>query len=569
MDLIAQTEKPLHARGDSREAGWVESKHVLWALAGIFLLNLLLRVFYLRFDFVNGDEGVRAITAARMLEGARLYADVVTDKPPGTTFFYAAVFALFGRSMAAVHLAAALWNFATASVVYLIAARLWGRRAGLWAALFQVYFSTNYLTQDMMAANTELLMVLPYTASFYFYLRSSRSRPASGRDYQTLAYLLGAGVMAAVATLFKQVGVFLLVSFAAAELLSAYLATARASGLSRIMHAMRASVARLVLIAAGFAAALGLFALWLALTGAFAGFWRNAVLLNMFYISSVPRELWLKYMVGRTLGYVALNATLWWLAVWAAARTVRKLKNDNPQSAIDLAVVLWGVCSLGAVFAGGRFFGHYFIQALPAFCVLASRGVILVGERTGGARSVKRRLTAGLLAGFFLFSFVRFHQRTAVLAYETLTGTRTRFSESWGMTEREREAEVVSKYVSSRLGTGEPLYIWEYALDVYWRTGCRPASRYLSPYYITGMFPDATNAFASQDEPFWRESRANLIEDLKQSRPLLILDVYGNFLELPYTELVEFIQNNYRYETQTGPLPGRPFFVYRLKDAER
>jgi hypothetical protein len=72
----------------------------------IFALNLLLRVFYLRFDFVNGDEGVRAITAARMLEGARLYADIVTDKPPGTTFFYAGVFALFGRSMKAVHLAA-------------------------------------------------------------------------------------------------------------------------------------------------------------------------------------------------------------------------------------------------------------------------------------------------------------------------------------------------------------------------------------------------------------------------------------------------------------------------------
>jgi 4-amino-4-deoxy-L-arabinose transferase-like glycosyltransferase len=196
----------------AREARAITPKQVVFALAGIFILNLLLRVFYLRYDFVNGDEGVRALTALRLLEGARLYVDVVTDKPPGTTFFYAAVFAIFGRSMAAVHLAAALWNFATAVVIYLTGARLYGKRAGLWAALLFVYFSTNYLTQDVMAANTELLMALPYTAAFYLYLRaSSRAR--------SWPLLLAAGAMAGAAALFKQVGVLALLFFALYELI--------------------------------------------------------------------------------------------------------------------------------------------------------------------------------------------------------------------------------------------------------------------------------------------------------------------------------------------------------------
>src|ERR1044072_9922914 len=99
----------------------------MWAFAALFLLNLLLRVFYLPYDFVNGDEGVRALTAVRMLEGARLYADVVTDKPPGATLFYAAVFAIFGRSMKAVHLAATLWNFASSIVIYITTTRVHGR----------------------------------------------------------------------------------------------------------------------------------------------------------------------------------------------------------------------------------------------------------------------------------------------------------------------------------------------------------------------------------------------------------------------------------------------------------
>src|SRR6185369_14727982 len=136
------------------------SRHLLWAFGGLFLLNLLLRVFYLRFDFVNGDEGVRALTATRMLEGARLYVDVVTDKTPGASFFYAMVFAAFGRSMKAVHAATIVWNFATSVIVYLIAARFYNKRIALWAMLFFIYFSTNYFTQDMMAANTELLMAL-------------------------------------------------------------------------------------------------------------------------------------------------------------------------------------------------------------------------------------------------------------------------------------------------------------------------------------------------------------------------------------------------------------------------
>src|SRR5215813_9253277 len=150
----------------------VTTTQIMLAFAGLFLLNLLLRVFYIRFDFVNGDEGVRALTAVRMLEGARLYADVVTDKPPGASLFYAAVFAMFGRSMKAVHLAAIVWNFATSVVVYATGSRYYNKRIGLWASVLFVYFSTNYFTQDTMAANTELLMALPYTAAFYFFMAS-------------------------------------------------------------------------------------------------------------------------------------------------------------------------------------------------------------------------------------------------------------------------------------------------------------------------------------------------------------------------------------------------------------
>src|SRR5215213_6276660 len=243
----------------SRKPG---ARRLFLVFAGLFLLNLLLRVFYLRYRFVNGDETVRALTASRLLEGVRLYAEVVTDKPPATTFFYAAVFALFGRSMIAVHVAATLWNFATAVVLYLIAKRLYGERggasAGLWAALLFIYFSTNYHTQDMMAANTELLMALPYAAAFYFFIRS--------RDRLSPGPMFLAGQMTGFAALFKQVGLFNLIFFAIHEAFRLY-DVSLAGGPdprridTRAFTLIGRSLSRLLLVGAGLASVLAALAL--------------------------------------------------------------------------------------------------------------------------------------------------------------------------------------------------------------------------------------------------------------------------------------------------------------------
>jgi len=540
--------------------------------AGLFLLNLLLRVFYLRYQFVNGDETVRALTAARLLEGARLYAEVVTDKPPATTLFYASVFGLFGRSMVAVHVAAALWNFATAVLLYLIAKRLYGKASGgAWAALLFIYFSTNYHTQDMMAANTELLMALPYAAAFYFFIRSRDAvSPASG---------LLAGLMTGLATLFKQVGLFNLIFFALYEAFNLYASKTGGADMRAFTREMKRSLARLCLIGAGFASVLAGFALWLALTGTLADFWRHAVVLGISYIGALPRDIWLKFMFSRTLAYIAFNAALWWLAAWAAARSVRAYlrarragEGLDDRARADLCVALWALVSLGAVFTGGRFFGHYFIQALPALSLLGARGVELLRERLSDPSKRKRaRAATAMLVAFSLFGLVRFHGRTAVLAYETITGTRTSKSENWGMTSREREAQYISEALRAGPGglkEGEPLYIWGYGGDVYWRSGLTPASRYLAPYYITGRFSDETPGVERADDPFWRENRARLIHDLERTRPRVILDIYGDFQALPYPEISEFIKRNYRRAEQIGLDPARPFRLLRRIDEE-
>jgi 4-amino-4-deoxy-L-arabinose transferase-like glycosyltransferase len=506
----------------------------LLALAAVFVLNLLLRVFYVRYDFVNGDEAMRALTALGLLEGGRLYVDVVTDKPPGTTFFYAATFAAFGPSMAAVHLAAIVWNFCTALAVFLAAARLYDRRIGLWAATIFVYFSTNYLTQDMMAANTELLMILPATVSFHFFMQSD-----SGTAPRRYAMLFLAGLTTGLAMLFKQVAGSNLIFFALYELV-------QAPSRSKV----RLALLRLAAVAIGFLMVVALFLLWLMHNGAMGGFWRNAVLLGFQYVGSLPAETFFKFMIGRTLGYILFNLALWALAALAAARAL-----DD-----DLAVAAWAACSLIGPPVGRRFFGHYFIQVLPPLSILAARGMKILGDRLSESRAARLIARALILATFV--SFFRFHHRTAILAYEAAVGARTRWSESWGMTKREREVQQVAQFVRDRIGSGQPLYIWGYALDVYWRSGCRPASRYLTPYYVTGRFYPEVTQIEEKDQ-FWRQARLELIDDLRRSRPRLLLNTDEAIWSLPYPEIVEFFTENYRYEGQIG---SRPFLVFALKE---
>ena len=550
---------------------------MMMAFAGLFLLNLLLRVFYIRYDFVNGDEGVRALTAVRMLEGARLYADVVTDKPPGTTLFYAAIFAMFGRSMKAVHLAATVWNFGTSLIVFLIASRFFNKRIGLWAALLFVYFSTNYFTQDMMAANTELLMVVPYSAAFYFYMSTFERKDATrGALRSGVAGLVAAGLFTGAAALFKQIGTLNLVFFALYEVLAVWTARRERHGEGAwLMASVRRIVTRLSLIAVGFALVIGAFLIWLGSMGSLLDFWRNGVVLNMFYIDSEPLGLWTKFMLGRGLGYVFFNAVLWSLAGWALWRSVRVQKDQrqpivDPAGSIesarfDIALALWCAVSLFAVVMSGRFYGHYFIPALPALSVLGARGLSTFAETMKKPfQTPKKLLVLTVMSLLFLVGFVRCHHRTAVLAYETLTGSRTRWSAGWGMTRREQEAEIVARYVRERVPAGEPLYIWGYAHDVFWRTRCRPASRYLTPYYIDGRFSDAEATVPQSGAEFRREAAANLIQDLQLSRPRLILDIEGGIKTLPHPELIAFIDKNYRLVGSAGPDPARPFRVFEL-----
>ena len=194
---------------------------------------------------LDGDEAIYGSIAVLMNLGGGLYdAGGVDNKPPGIFWTYALVFRVFGAyQMTAIHLAALAVVAATCLVLYVITRELAGARAGLLAALFYGVL-TAAGNPRLLAANTEVLMMLPLTASVLLMLQRR---------------WLWSGVLLAAAGAFRQ--------SAAIQVLLLPLALA-------YLEPRVTRVRALLLFAGGLAAGVVASALLLALTGSLPGFWR-------------------------------------------------------------------------------------------------------------------------------------------------------------------------------------------------------------------------------------------------------------------------------------------------------
>ncbi len=168
----------------------------------IFLSLIFFATFLLRFPsifepFWYGDEGIFAAVARNLNQGGVLYQTAWDNKPPMIYLTYQAIFKVFGVSMFWLHLVAALVVVATAAVIYEIAQEVLGeKRALLAAGIFGFITSLRLIEGDL--ALTEIFMILPISLAMMVAIK---------RKFDLLSCFL-AGILFAIASLYKQVGAF-------------------------------------------------------------------------------------------------------------------------------------------------------------------------------------------------------------------------------------------------------------------------------------------------------------------------------------------------------------------------
>jgi hypothetical protein len=299
-----------------------------WRSPTLLAAAILLRVPTYTRRLFDPDEAAIAVQGMVVRSGGTLYRDIFDRKPPLPALGYAASFALTGsHDVRPLRLLMAVLLGVAAILVATDARRRWGEAAAWWAGALLIAAAMSLYPADAGSANFAHFALLPGVAAL---LWSRRGR---------LGWAAVAGLALGVAILCRQ----------------SYLLAIVPAGVSAWRSGRWTHATALV---AGVAVAVASTALYVP----FGAFWEWNVTNSPGFVFAGSG---LGAAIGRgtlaTLGFVALHLTL----VGAAAVALRR------RGRADLDLWIWVIAALGAIAAGFRFFGHYWLQLVPPLVVLA------------------------------------------------------------------------------------------------------------------------------------------------------------------------------------------------------
>lgn len=550
---------------------------------GIIAASFLLRIFYAH--HLYQDDGLWFTAAEQLLDGRALYREIYFDKPPALPILYALLFKLFGAHIIVIRLFTVFYSVCVSALLYLFGSRLYNKRAGLLAAAMFAVFSTTYTTGHVQGLNTDFLMLLPYTAGAYLLTRS-----VEGRKWLALV----GGALVGVAFQINPKAIFDLVFFVFLLLIAGRWSAPY----------LRARARLLALAVAGAVAGALPFFVYIALTDSFPDYWLYVWDWGARYAGYYSIWKTLLTALDQSANYFALNNTLLVTSAFVVASVIIKLKRKRFYKAgtkpaptadsevestyrSDLIALAWLAASYCGLAVGGRFFGHYFFQIMPALCLIGGRGLIEIISKLKTPRVKKsvRWLVSGLLLIGFIFTLARFHSRTFTLASDWARGAKSEKTVDWfheRLNREERMAAAAARQLPDpvaaasntdvealrRDAKGDYLFVWGYRPEIYYWSGLRPASRYLSTQPLTGVSADihyfGNNYEHLLDDRKTAPAREELAGELRATQPAYIIDELGFFnshLSIKnYSELSE-IMKGYDYRGATGR-----FLIYRRKD---
>lgn len=462
------------------------------AVVAALLLVLVLRLPCARWDAISDDEGIYDATAQTLNAGGLLYRDAVDHKPPGLAYTYAAIGKLVGphanpsTRMAAVHAFGALAAFGTALGLWLLGRRFLPRRSQIYAPLLFALSSTAKVPFDGLAVNGELLMGLPSIWALVLVEAASR-----GPRLRRCAFDGLAGLLLAAAVLLKWQAALLALPMAMLGL---------THGATVLRFASRA-----LCWGAGLGLGLGVTALAFARRGGLGDAIYWGLLFNRHYLASGTRGMFWWKRLGQGLAGAVLPSIV--LYVTGLTTLTRWLRHPRALR-IEAAVAMWALLALSAVALGGRFFGHYFLQAELPLCLLAATPIAAMWQHPRRPRWLGPLLVLPSL-GFFL------------LACWPETAMR------W-LNANDPVWPTLGRQIAAYKQPGDTLFVWGNAPLVHHFSDLPMGTRYSFCNYLTGMSPATPSERSAQrarghGEATHRAWKA-LIDDLRIRRPTLIVD---------------------------------------------
>jgi len=284
--------------------------------------------------------------------------------------------------------------------------------------------------------------------------------------------------------------------------------------------------------------ALAGFALPVALVALLVGpgqllFW--AVLGNGSYLSVGSASVRVVVLcVGMTIFFAALNLPIIWALpqAWQERRT-------HGQGDTDLW--LWLASAVLSVMVGFRFFGHYYLQLLPPLALLSA------GVLARASRQLAKRLVVGSASVALLLVLLAFPEQPV----------------------EHPEYRNAAEFTATHAAPDDRILVWGHVPEIYWASGSRPATRFLTNRFLTGSWSGRAQEAVSEDTATpgaWQL----FFEDFASHPPRYILDAsvsgiresehypisaYPTFAAIVFREYryVEFIDGITIYERVPNP----------------
>ena len=520
MSQISHRADPL-ARSEALRAGWSRwlgrgnpRRAAAWAAAALVAGSIpaFFRTYLTDMDFYSH-------VADKLLNGGILYKDAIDTKPPAIFVHYALIFRLFGENnLAAVKIV----TLAFVGLSAIAVAGIWrelvdARRAALAALLF-VLASVGGWGPDFLSSNTEILANLFIVGGVYCLCKDGFTRRRR--------WLMAGGTLVGIAFLYR---------FQSAAPLAAYFALLLVQ-----RRSIRTIVARLWPIAIGFAVPA---ALVVAVYAVIGGLPALAEFLRYDYYYVRGGGIYWPALLAQAGVVLASQAVCLALAVSQTIRIVRRPGGAvRPRREADLFLVLWFGCSALTFLAGGRFFAHYFVQAIPVVALLAAEGLTEHEEpfstpltRSARAVAAVRRLAPVLI----LVQAAVFAVVNGVFLW-------------WTREPRNPYPDLV-RFAQAHTSKRDRIYVWTSRTHVLFDMDRVYATRFISNDFLVGRMYGTRHRRASATADSARVASVRelwplLMQDLESDPPPLIIDDTrdrSNFTLDHYPELQAFVDRRY------------------------
>jgi hypothetical protein len=303
---------------------------------------------------LSRDEGEYAYAGQLILQGVPPYELAYSMKLPGTYLACATGMALFGQTIAGIHLTLLLANSVTIIFVFLLGRRLFGN---VGAAVAGVSYAIMTLSPTVagLATDADHFVVLFAVPAILLLLKANESK--------SLKTFFWSGLLFGLAFLMKQQGI----CFGLFGLIFLVSAAAR----DRVLLSGRFA-GKMTVFGTGLVLPYVLACVWLAIAGVFGRFWFWTVVYARTYEGEMPLKTGIHdYLADHVQQTRDLSIGFWALTLAGILAACFQRKFQRPMLFI---LSLWLFSFLGTA-AGFFFRGHYFILVQPAFALLVGMAV--------------------------------------------------------------------------------------------------------------------------------------------------------------------------------------------------